>query len=86
MRRSEVARAAQVDEPAVEAVTVEQVRDALTGLIAADVLEVATQEPATYWRIGDSYWLDDPYFGDVVALADLAYDIDLGLHRRRGDE
>ena len=41
--------------------------------------------PANYWRVDDKYYFDDSYFGDVVAIDDLGYSEELGLHVRRGE-
>ena len=82
MRRNDVARAAGVSPALVQQVDAAQVRRALADRIASAVLDVATQEPATYWHAGERYWLDDPHFGDVVAFDDLDYDTDIGLHKR----
>jgi hypothetical protein len=82
MRRFEVAHLASMREDAVEQVTADAVRTALADRVPAEVVEVGTQEPATYWRAGDRYFLDDPDFGPVVDCADLAYDSALGLHVR----
>src|ERR1035437_3704841 len=38
-----------------------------------------THDPAQYWRVGQTCWLDDPEFGDVVVIDDLRYDA-MGLH------
>lgn len=81
-RSAEVARLAGVAPSLVRPAAVAQVRSALADRLPAIVLQVATQEPASYWRVGDRYYLDDPYFGDVVAMTDLAYDPTLGLHVR----
>lgn len=83
MRRDDVARLAGVSEADVQQVSVADVRRALADRVPAVVLDVATQEPATYWLAGGRYWLDDPYFGDVVEFSRLAYDARLGLHVRR---
>ncbi len=82
MRRNDVARAAGVSPALVQQVDAAQVRRALADRIASAVLDVATQEPAIYWRAAGRYWLDDPHFGDVVAFDDLDYDTDIGLHKR----
>lgn len=79
MRKTDVARLAGVAVAAVQQVTADQVRQALADRVPATVLDVATQEPATYWLVGDRFWLDDPFFGAVVAFDDLAYDPRLGL-------
>lgn len=83
MRKADVARAAGVSPALVQQIDVADVRRALADRIASAVLDVATQEPATYWLADGRYWLDDPYFGDVVAFDDLDYNADIGLHVRR---
>lgn len=83
MRRSEIARLAGVPASDVQEVSADQVRQALTDRAAGVVLDVATQQPATYWKVGTRYFLDDPEFGDVVDIADLGYDAELGLHKRQ---
>lgn len=81
-RAAEVAARCGVAATAVEWVDVETVRAALAGTIEPVVLEVATQEPARYWRVGGRYFLDDPLFGEVADFGDLVYDADLGLRDR----
>lgn len=81
-RQADAARLGGVPESLVQEVSVTEVRRGLVGRVPAEVLAVGTQEPATYWRIRDHYFLDDPLFGDVVDFADLEYDSDLGLHIR----
>jgi hypothetical protein len=84
MRREDVARVAGVMLIDVEPLTSAQVRQALADRVSAIVLDVATQEPATYWRTPDErIWLDDPYFGDVVSFERLEYNEAIGLHIRR---
>ena len=80
MRREDVARQARVSVEAVQPATVDEVREALADQLPAGVLQVATQQPAQYWRVGGHYFLDDPSFGDVVEMTALAYDATLGLH------
>lgn len=82
-RQNEVAALAQVRDAEVTEVTVDEVRKALADRVSSAVLDVATQEPATYWRVGNRYFLDDPYFGDVVDFELLDYNSDIGLHVRR---
>ena len=79
MRQQQVAQLAGVSPAAVQQVDVEQVRQALADRVPAIV---PTQEEATYWRVGEDYYLDDPYFGPVVKLSDLDYDSEIGLHPR----
>lgn len=61
-------------------VCADEVRAFYDGKIDSTVLEVATQDPARYWRVGQKCYLDDPSFGEVVALDDLRYDRSLGLY------
>ena len=88
-RKPEVARLAGVSEGQVSEVSVAEVRSALADRVSSVVLEVATQEPATYWRTGGGggntthYFLDDPEFGDVKDFADLEYNSDIGLHSNK---
>ncbi|MEI8167648.1 MAG: hypothetical protein WCG26_14795 [Chloroflexales bacterium] len=84
MRPNDVARLAGVPVAQVVEVTATEVRRALADRVSEAVLDVATQEPTTYWLAGGHYWLDDPAFGPVVAFTHLDYDADLGLHIRRG--
>lgn len=83
MRRTDVARMAGVSERDVQPVSVNEVRTALADRVPEAVLDVATQEPAHYWRVGTRYFLDDPYFGAVVDISDLDYNGEIGLHMRR---
>lgn len=82
-RRAEVATLVGVPVDQVLPATVHEVRTAYADSAAAVVVEVATQEPANYWRVGNVFYLDDPFFGEVVAIADLDYNREIGLHRRR---
>lgn len=82
MSKDDVAALARVPISAVHEVPVSEVRHALADRVASAVLDVATQEPATYWRVGNRYFLDDPLFGEVVDFADLSYSSEIGLHRR----
>ena len=79
MTITEVAKLAGVPVEQVHAVTVDEVRAMYAGRVDATVLEVATQDPAQYWRVGQTCWLDDPEFGEAVAIDDLRYN-ELGLH------
>jgi len=83
-RQTEIATLAGVPVAEVQQVSRHEVRTALADRVPETVLDVATQEPATYWRAGGDYWLDDPYFGDPARIVDLAYDSEIGLHRRKG--
>lgn len=83
MRKNDVATLTGVSIDAVTPATAEEIREAYADSAAAVVVEVATQEPAYYWRVGSRYYLDDPYFGDVVAIDDLDYNSELGLHVRK---
>lgn len=84
-RREEVAArcGAPADEP--EPIPARTVRDALRGVIDQTVLEVATAEPAAYWRCRGRYFLDDPAFGPVADFAELRYDPALGLYDSHGE-
>ncbi len=84
-RKDEVAKLANVPASQVFAATVDEVREAYADRAASVVVDVATQEPANYWRAGNRYYLDDPYFGDVVAIDDLDYNSKLGLHVRKSE-
>jgi len=79
-RRDEVAALAGVPLEQVIPATPDELRRAYADSAAAAVVGVATQEPATYWRVGTRYYLDDPYFGPVIAIDDLRYDEEIGLH------
>ena len=83
MRRNDVATLAGVSVSEVHEVPVSEVRRALADRVASVILDVATQEIATYWHVGDRYFLDDPYFGEVVDFADLSYNSEIGLHKGR---
>jgi hypothetical protein len=80
MRRSDVAQLANVSENDVQLVDDTIIRYQETEIIDPDVLRAMTMEPATYWFAGGKFYFDDPFFGDVVAVQDLAYDKTLGLH------
>lgn len=84
MRKNDVARAAGVSPAQIHQVSVDTVRRALADRVSSIVLDVATQGPATYWLAGGRYWLDDPYFGEVVSFDDLDYTETRGLHKRQG--
>jgi hypothetical protein len=81
-RRAEVAALAGVNPKQVQEVTVAEVRSALSDRVSAVVLEVATSEPASYWRVDTTnrYFLDDSEFGEVVDFTNLDYNSDLGLY------
>ncbi|HET8627033.1 MAG TPA: hypothetical protein VFL91_06420 [Thermomicrobiales bacterium] len=64
----------------VEQVPARTVRDALRGEMDDALLDVATGEPAAYWRCRGRYFLDDPSFGPVADFADLRYSPELGLY------
>lgn len=81
-RTDAVAQLAQVSESEVQEVTVDEVRSALTGHVDATVLEVATGQPAAYYKVGETYYLDDAFFGDVCDIEDLRYDSELGLYHK----
>jgi hypothetical protein len=88
-RRSDVARLAGVPESQVQPATASDVRAAYADRASSVVVEVAcsgvseTGEPCYYWRVGQTYYLDDATFGDVVAIDDLDYNSEIGLHVRR---
>jgi hypothetical protein len=82
-RQTDAARLAGVGENDVQEVSVQVVRQALANRLPALVLQVATAEPATYWRVGERYFLDDPSFGEVVDMEQLDYDAELGLFIKR---
>lgn len=82
MRKNAVAQLAGVSPADVQQMSVDQLRQALADRVPAIVLEVATQEPATYWRVGNRYFFDDPFFGPVVDMAELDYNSQIGLHLR----
>lgn len=82
MRRHDVARLTGVPLSEVTAASADEVRAAYADSASANVVDVATQEPALYWLASGRYYLDDPYFGEVVAIDDLDYSADLGLHIR----
>ena len=73
------AKLAGVPVEQVREVSADEVRALYAGKVDATVLEVATQDPAQYWRVGQTCWLDDPELGDVAAIDDLRYDA-MGLH------
>lgn len=79
MKITTFAKLAGVPVEQVREVSADEVRALYAGKVDATVLEVATHDPAQYWRVGQTCWLDDPEFGDVVAIDDLRYDA-LGLH------
>ncbi len=81
-RRTDVARLAGVPEASVLPASAKELRAFYADSQSATVVSVATQEPSTYWRVGDRYYLDDPYFGPVTAIDDLRYDDEIGLHRK----
>lgn len=82
-RREEVAARCGVEPEHVEPLPARAVRDSLRGKIDRTVLEIATAEPAAYWRCGERIFLDDPYFGPVADFADLRYSPELGLYNSR---
>lgn len=82
MRPNDIAKLAHVPASKVTPATAEELRAAYEDSAAADVVDVATQEPALYWLAGGRYYLDDPLFGDVVAIDDLDYNSEIGLHVR----
>lgn len=82
MRQTEIAALCGVSVEFVIEVSAEEVRAALTGGIDPVVLDVATQE-GQFAKCGTEYFLDDPYFGDVVNIRDLAYNSKIGLHKNQ---
>lgn len=82
-RREEVAKLAGVSIEEVRPVTEEEVQTALADRVSSVVLDVATQQPAYYWRVKDRFFLDDPLFGEVVDFNDLRYNDTLGLFDAR---
>lgn len=80
MSRQDVATLAGVPLDRVQPATADELRRAYADSQSATVVEVATQQGAAYWRIGTRYYLDDPLFGDVVAIDDLRYSEEIGLH------
>ncbi len=83
MRKTEVAKLTGVDISQVHSASAAEVREAYADRAASVVVDVATQEPAYYWRVDNTYYLDDPFFGDVVAIDNLDYNSEIGLHIRR---
>ena len=84
MAREDVARLAGVPASEVHSATADEVRAAYADSAASVVVEVATQQPALYWRADSKFFLDDPYFSsEPVAIDDLDYNSDIGLHRRK---
>ena len=83
MRQKKVAKLAGVPVKQVHSTTSAEVCEFYADRAAAVVVEVMLQEPASYWRVGDRYYFDDPYFGPVVAVDDLRYDSELGLHPKK---
>lgn len=75
-----VAKLAEVSVDQVHQVTAADVLKFCASKIDAVILEVVTQDPAIFWRVGERYFYDDPYFGEVVDLYDLRYNRTLGLH------
>ncbi len=82
MRQHDVATLAGVPLSQVHQIAYTEVAQAFADTTADTVLECLEQAPATYWRVGDHYYFDDPYFGDVVDIALLDYNDDLGLYIR----
>lgn len=88
-RRDEVAILAGVPLDQVHPATADEIRRACADRVPTDVLEIATYgtgetgEAHYFWRVGDTCYLDDATFGDVVAIDDLRYDSTLGLYDTR---
>ncbi len=85
MRCNDVAQLAGVRVAEVHSITAGDMRDLCEGKIDQAVINIMMQEPASYWRVGDKFYFDDPYFGAVVCVDGLAYNRELGLHVRRGE-
>lgn len=81
-RQSDVAALMGVNPNQVHAVAVTEVRTALADRVPSVVLDVATNKPATYWRVGDEYFLDHPDY-PVTNIKDFRYDDTLGLYRKQ---
>lgn len=75
-----VAKLAEVSVDQVHQVTAANVLKFFVSKIDAVILEVVTQDQAIFWRVGERYFYDDPYFGEIVDLYDLRYNRTLGLH------
>ena len=82
-RKEDVANLAGVDIADVLPATAEEVLSAYSDKAPAVAMEVITQEPALFWRVGDRYYFDDCYFGGVVPIDNLDYDSTLGLYDKR---
>lgn len=84
MRRDDLASLTGVSPDEIAPATADEVRAALAGRIPETVLTVATAEGdgVSYWRVGDRYILDDPFYGGPTAFEDLRYDRTLGLHHK----
>ena len=59
-RQSDVAALMGGNPNQVHAVAVTELRTALADRVPSVVLDVATNKPATYWRVGNEYFLDHP--------------------------
>lgn len=79
-RANDVARLAGVDPDEVRALSVDDARIRIWPLVGEEVFECLFIEPALFWDAGGKIWFDDPQFGDVVAVTDLGYDQQLGMH------
>ncbi len=75
-RRADVALLALVPEDKVVAEPPERVRFEVATRMSPGVLPglSAFPEQGTYWRVGGSYYWDNPVWGPVVNIADLRYD------------
>ena len=82
-RQVQVASLAQVVFYEVVPVKTNEVRGVYKDRGNRAVVDVMLQEPASYWRVGERYYFDDPHFGPPVEVDDLDYDAELGLHVRK---
>lgn len=88
MRPKDVTELAQVTLADIKPATITDVIHAYKGRVPDAVLEVLTQEvnetPFTvfFWRAGSRHYYDEVYFGEVVAIDDLDYNSEIGLHSK----
>lgn len=81
MSREDVAALAGVPVKQVQRATEGEIRRAYADSASHVVVQIITQEYARYWRVDRRYYLEDRYFGPVVAIDDLRYNSKLGLFR-----